>query len=92
MSGELGILFIQGLISCSGPYKNVMIEKPSPCYGVERVVRKGNIAEVHLVREKDVCPQVITTDRIKVERDIEKIRVILDNKVWKEFPADGGKQ
>ncbi|NPB08207.1 MAG: hypothetical protein GXN96_04680 [Aquificae bacterium] len=89
---ELGLLFLNGLISCSGPYKSVVIEKPSPCYRVESVERRGRTAEVRLVRERELCPQVITTERIKVERDIEKIRVILDNKVWKEFPADGGKQ
>jgi len=82
---ELSLLFLSGLISCTGPYKTVSIELPNPCYAVSRTERSGNILLVYLERVGEVCPQVITFKSLKVEKDIEKIRIMLDNRVWKEL-------
>ncbi|GAB6065691.1 hypothetical protein JCM9492_07830 [Aquifex pyrophilus] len=86
---KLGLLFLSGVLSCSGAYKDVVIEKPSPCYFVKSVERKGNEAYVYLERERGkICTQVIVKDRVRVERDVEKIRVIVDNRVWKEYKEE----
>ncbi|WP_461832064.1 hypothetical protein [Aquifex sp.] len=83
---KLSLLFLSGVLSCSGVYKDVVIEKPSPCYFVKRIEIKGREAYVYLERENGkLCVQIIVKDRIRIERDVEKIRVIVDNRVWKEY-------
>ncbi len=73
------------MLACSGAYKVVEIEKPSPCYFISKVKRDGEAVNIFLEHEKDkLCPQVITKERVKVEKDVKRIRIILNNKVWKE--------
>ncbi|NPB06223.1 MAG: hypothetical protein GXO03_01325 [Aquificae bacterium] len=82
---ELGILFLSGLIGCSGPYKTVTVELPSPCYAVEKKERKGQVLYLYLKRTARFCPQVVTLKPLKVERDVEKLVLVLDNRVLREL-------
>ena len=73
-------------MSCMGTYKTVEFEKPSPCHFIKEVKRKDGEVLIILGREEGkLCPQVIVKDKIKVERDVERIKVILDNRIWKEY-------
>ena len=83
---KINLLFLSGVLACSGAYKTVEIEKPSPCYFISQIKRDGEAVTIILKREKNkICPQVITKEKVKVEKDAKKIRIILNNKVWKEF-------
>ena len=82
---KLSLLFISSVLSCSGAHQIVEFEKPSPCYFVKEIKRDGEAVNIFLEHEKGkICPQVITKDKVKVEKDIKRIRIILNNKVWKE--------
>ncbi len=82
---KLLILFLSNFFSCFGAYKIVEFEKPSPCYFVKEIKRKSKAVIIFLEKEENkICPQVITKDKVKVEKDVERIRIILNNKVWKE--------
>jgi len=83
---KLGLLFLSSVMACSGAYKTVVIEKPSPCYYVEGISREDQKVKVFLGREKGkVCTQVIVKDKVKVERDVKEVEVILNNRVWKKY-------
>jgi len=90
---NLSLLFLSGVLACTGAYKSITIEKPSPCYTVKDVRREGERVDVILARPRGVlCPQVIARESIRVERDVEKVRVIIDNRVWKEYRISEGKE
>ncbi len=83
---KINLLFLSGVLACSGAYKTVEIEKPSPCYFISQIKRDGEAVNIFLEHEKGkICPQVITKEKVKVEKDVKRIRIILNNKVWKEF-------
>lgn len=73
-------------MACSGPLKIVNIEKPTPCHFVKEIKRKGNVVMVYLERERGkICSQVVVKDKIRVEKDVEKVKIMVDNRVWKEY-------
>lgn len=77
---------MSGLLFCLGPYEVVEVEKPSPCYYISEIKKDGEAVKVFLEHEKDkMCPQVITKQKLKLERDVRTIRIILNNTVWKEI-------
>ncbi len=83
---KISLLFLSSVLACSGAYRLVEIEKPSPCYYVSEVKRNGKSVNVVLKYQKGkICPQVITKEKLKVEKDVERIRIILNNKVWREI-------
>jgi len=83
---KLGLLFLSSVLACSGGYKTLTVEKPSPCYYVEKVSRENNKVKVYLSREKGkLCAQVIVKEKIKVEKDVKEVEVILNNRVWKKY-------
>jgi type-F conjugative transfer system pilin assembly protein TrbC len=60
----------------------VVIEKPNPCYEVERI--KEN--EVFL-KKKDNCvaPQVIVSEKIRLKKWYDVLKVYVDGTLWKEI-------
>jgi len=41
---------------------------------------------VYLERERGkICSQVVVKDKIRVEKDVEKVKIMVDNRVWKEY-------
>lgn len=73
-------------MACSGAYKTLTIEKPSPCHYVEKISRENEKVKVFLGREKGkLCPQVIVKEKVKVEKDVREVEVILNNRVWKKY-------
>ena len=77
---KINLLFLSGVLACSGAYKTVEIEKPSPCYFISQIKRNGEAVPIILKREKNkICPQVITKEKVKVEKDVKEINVIIQN-------------
>ncbi|HIP42489.1 MAG TPA: hypothetical protein EYG91_00920 [Aquifex aeolicus] len=83
---NLNLLFLSSIMACSGPLKIVNIEKPTPCHFVKEIKREGNVVMVYLERERGkICSQVVVKDKIRVEKDVEKVKIMVDNRVWKEY-------
>ncbi len=66
----------------------VPIIKPSPCYKVEKIIEKEGALEVHLRREKHLCPQVIVEEKIKIKGEVEELEIFIEGKLWRRERID----
>ena len=86
------------MLSCS-PHlsdkvsKDIYVEKPNPCYYVDRYIVSGDTLKVFLKFKSGnpMCPQVITREKIYLQDPVkvEFVEVYVGRKTWKKYrPAD----
>ena len=83
MLAHILVLF---LLSCQAKGSEVSILKPSPCYEVEKIEPGKNELNVFLKLKdkKALCPQVITSERVKVKGPKpERVNIFVSGKLWK---------
>jgi len=82
------------MLSCS-PYlsgkvlKEIYVEKPNPCYYVDRYIISDNTLKVFLKFKSGnlVCPQVIAREKLYLQDPvkIELVEVYVGRKTWKKY-------
>ncbi len=89
---NLVCVFVLSILSLSLSEKvdfSVEIEKPNPCYVVDRYEIKDKILKVYLrIKNKNVlCPQVIVKEKLTLNTDkaFEFVEIYTGNKVWKRY-------